>query len=297
MNLFKSWKNVEYTRKSKMTAWRKIALGLWAAPNDPSIYSRMMIDARPIRTRLAAATAVGESLSVTALVVSAAARALAGLPGLNTVIRFGSLYERKELNVFVHILPDLARDDLTGFVVRNADRKTHTEIADDIGFEVSKIRNEGVDSLGETKDMLGGIPGLILYPLFRLLSFVMYSLNLSIPGLGMEKDCFGSIAVSTVGGFSDYEGFSPLDSYARCPIVIVIGAIRDEPRVIDGEIRVAPVLPLGLTFDHRLVDGVGCARFMQALQSELCGRISVELPNVLRPSPAKIAPSTGVFGA
>jgi len=50
------------------------------------------------------------------------------------------------------------------------------------------------------------------------------------------------------------------------PQVAILGAgrIRTEPRVIDGQIRAAPVLPLSLTFDHRAVTGIEATRFLMA---------------------------------
>jgi pyruvate/2-oxoglutarate dehydrogenase complex dihydrolipoamide acyltransferase (E2) component len=269
MSFGRRMQNVDYLGKIKATPWRKIAMGLWAAPNDPSIYCSMQIDAREMLEKISRAKEAKRPSSATAIVVEASAKALAENSGLNVVMRLGSLYQRKDINIFVHLLPDATRDDLTGFVIRNADLKRNDEIALEISKEIEAVRKNGVDRLEATKDQLGGIPGILLYPLFKVISFFLYSFNLLIPGLGLEKDSFGSISVSTVGGFTNYDGFSPLDSYARCPIVMVIGAIRDEVKVIAGEMKICPILPLGLTFDHRIVDGIGCAKFMESLNRHL----------------------------
>jgi len=47
------------------------------------------------------------------------------------------------------------------------------------------------------------------------------------------------------------------------------GAIRDEPVAVDGAVVVHPVLPLSLTFDHRVVTGGEAARFFKALVDAL----------------------------
>ena len=55
------------------------------------------------------------------------------------------------------------------------------------------------------------------------------------------------------------------------PQVAILGAgrIRQEARVIGGEIEAASVLPLSLTFDHRAVTGVEATRFLMAVVAHL----------------------------
>ena len=55
------------------------------------------------------------------------------------------------------------------------------------------------------------------------------------------------------------------------PQVAIIGAGRIDRRVMvhRGEAAVRRVLPLSLTFDHRVVTGGEAARFLVALKSDL----------------------------
>jgi len=55
------------------------------------------------------------------------------------------------------------------------------------------------------------------------------------------------------------------------PQVAILGAgrITAEPRVVDGKIAVARVLPLSLTFDHRAVTGAEATRFLMAIIEDL----------------------------
>ena len=62
--------------------------------------------------------------------------------------------------------------------------------------------------------------------------------------------------------------------HGRTAALLTVGKIRDEVIPIDGRPAVRPVLTLGGTFDHRVVDGL-----------EL-GRISVRLREILE-DPAK----------
>ncbi|NBA95025.1 dihydrolipoamide acetyltransferase family protein [Pseudomonas sp. R5(2019)] len=51
--------------------------------------------------------------------------------------------------------------------------------------------------------------------------------------------------------------------------ILAAGVIRDEPVAVKGEVRVHPILPLSLTFDHRVVTGGEAARFLKALVQAL----------------------------
>lgn len=55
------------------------------------------------------------------------------------------------------------------------------------------------------------------------------------------------------------------------PQVAIIGAGRIEPQVVarDGRAEVRPMLPLSLTFDHRVVSGGEATRFLKALIEDL----------------------------
>ncbi|ROM97138.1 dihydrolipoamide acetyltransferase family protein [Pseudomonas brassicacearum] len=51
--------------------------------------------------------------------------------------------------------------------------------------------------------------------------------------------------------------------------ILAAGTIRDEPVAMDGKVLVHPVLPLSLTFDHRVVTGGEAARFFKVLVEAL----------------------------
>ncbi|MCB9228456.1 MAG: 2-oxo acid dehydrogenase subunit E2 [Deltaproteobacteria bacterium] len=51
--------------------------------------------------------------------------------------------------------------------------------------------------------------------------------------------------------------------------ILSLGAVTDRAVVREGEVVIRPVCQVGLTFDHRLIDGEGGARFLQDLRSYL----------------------------
>jgi pyruvate dehydrogenase E2 component (dihydrolipoamide acetyltransferase) len=81
----------------------------------------------------------------------------------------------------------------------------------------------------------------------------------------------GSFTVTNVGGIGG-EYATPIVNYPEVAI-LALGEIRKKPRVVetdDGdEIRPRHVLPLSLSFDHRVVDGAMGARFTNAVMEYL----------------------------
>jgi len=76
-----------------------------------------------------------------------------------------------------------------------------------------------------------------------------------------------SITVSSLGGF-DIECFTPIVNLPEAAI-IGVGSIVDRAVVRSGEIVVAPIMKLSLSFDHRIVDGAPAAKFLQLLKNKL----------------------------
>jgi pyruvate dehydrogenase E2 component (dihydrolipoamide acetyltransferase) len=49
--------------------------------------------------------------------------------------------------------------------------------------------------------------------------------------------------------------------------ILAVGAILDKPWVVDGQIVVRPIMNVGLTYDHRTIDGAKAGQFMQTLKT------------------------------
>jgi pyruvate dehydrogenase E2 component (dihydrolipoamide acetyltransferase) len=85
----------------------------------------------------------------------------------------------------------------------------------------------------------------------------------------VPRDPFGSAMVTNVGTFGLPLAFAPLVPFARTPILLTVGTVRDAAVAVDGEARVRPVLPIGATLDHRLLDGADVATLAQRFRAVL----------------------------
>jgi len=73
----------------------------------------------------------------------------------------------------------------------------------------------------------------------------------------------GTFTITNYGVFGGTYG-TPIINYPEVAI-LGTGAIRDQPLVVGGELRVRKVLHLSLTFDHRVLDGAEAQRFLNSV--------------------------------
>ncbi|MFB6080391.1 MAG: 2-oxo acid dehydrogenase subunit E2 [Haloferacaceae archaeon] len=80
----------------------------------------------------------------------------------------------------------------------------------------------------------------------------------------LQGGTFTITNVGTIGG----EYATPIVNYPEVA-VLALGAIRDRPHVVDGEVVARKTLPLSLSVDHRVVDGAVAARFTNHVKALL----------------------------
>ena len=74
----------------------------------------------------------------------------------------------------------------------------------------------------------------------------------------------GTFSVTNPGMFGSIVS-TPIVNQPQVAI-LSIGAIVEKPLIIEGMIAIQPTCQIGLTFDHRVIDGEGGARFLATLK-------------------------------
>ncbi|EGL82639.1 catalytic domain-containing protein of components of various dehydrogenase complexes [Caldalkalibacillus thermarum TA2.A1] len=83
-----------------------------------------------------------------------------------------------------------------------------------------------------------------------------------------REELTGSTFTITNIGSAGGMFFTPVINYPEVAI-LGTGRIQEKPVVVDGEIKVAPVMALSLSFDHRLIDGVAAQQFVNYVKQLL----------------------------
>ena len=91
-----------------------------------------------------------------------------------------------------------------------------------------------------------------------------------------KKELFGgSMTITSLGGIGG-SFFTPIINY---PEVAILGIWRSEKKqvFIDGKFKTRTILPLSLSYDHRIIDGAEAARFNNDLKENLGSNFAYNL--------------------
>ena len=252
--------NVSFTKLEKVSPFRKVAIGTWRTAYDPTVYGTMEIRMEQAEKYIEAYRAQkGERLTVTHLVTAALGRALRKNPEANGILRFNRIYLRDDVDIGVLVLaddPKTGEVDLSSAVVRGADQVSLHEQIGQLQEQVSSIRSGNDQAMKQSKDTIRKIPFLFMNAFMKLLSLLLYTLNLDLRWAGLPRDPFGGAVVTSIGSLGLDTAYVPLVPYTRVPIFVAPGAVKSIPVVgEDGEIVVGRVMGVHASFDHRFIDG------------------------------------------
>ncbi|CAL2076623.1 2-oxo acid dehydrogenase subunit E2 [Tenacibaculum sp. 190524A02b] len=254
-------KNVEYRSRLTLSPWRKISVGSWKPKGDSSIYvfEDITVDKVLLFCKL-------HKISFTSFLIKVLSKTIQENPRINSVIRFGNIYQRENISVFAHALKNSLEDDLSGILIENA----HTikiEEVDAIFKNELTVLKEGKDAYVKSKNNFKLIHPFLVKSILNFLSFISYSLNIHLSFLKIPKDSFGSIMLTNVGSLGIAKAFCPIAPYTRIPMVVSVGGVTLKPWIVDGQIQKVNLVTFGFTFDHRIMDGKHFADFITTFRT------------------------------
>jgi pyruvate/2-oxoglutarate dehydrogenase complex dihydrolipoamide acyltransferase (E2) component len=197
-----------------------------------SVTAMAEADAAPLLALLRRLRNKVPELSLTHLLIKATALCLRRHPRLNATLADGTIHELAEVNISVAL--SLPSDDLQIAVVRDADEKPLWRIAEELG----SLQERAAAGKLKPDDVRGG--------------------TFTLSNYGMLRNIIWATPIITPGQAG------------------VLGVARAAPRVMPDESEIGwvvhPVLPLVLTYDHRVVNGVPAGRFLD----DMAGTLSTE---------------------
>jgi pyruvate dehydrogenase E2 component (dihydrolipoamide acetyltransferase) len=252
------WRNIEGRWLREVSAWRKISLNTWSAPDNPSVFGLLEVNAGPLLAFLEDRSATaGVKCTVTHAVTRAVAMTMRRYPDVNVFVRGHRVWQREDVDIFLQVaIPadeGSGRADLSGAIIRRADTLRVEEIARQLRDRARAVRERRDGAMAETRSLLQRLPNFATRWSLKALGFLQYDLNLRIPG--SPHDPFGSAMVTSVGMLGISTGFAPIVTFSRCPIVVLTGQVEDRAVVRDGAVVASPMCNLAVTFDHRVFDG------------------------------------------
>lgn len=203
----------------------------------------------------------GKSTAIRIGPVHFVGRTLAGslrkLPDVNCILRRGRIYRRRDVDIMFPVALDREGHDLSTAVVRNAETKPLEDVANELSRAAADLRKQGGSTFKVSINILRR-------PLLRFAQFLLYTLNVWTPALGLPKNAFGSAAVTDISSFGADFLFPPLLPIARLPIVFGVGAIFEKYGPDGKSVKWVRLL---FVFDHRIIDGVYAGRICHYFRS------------------------------
>lgn len=259
--------------------WRRTAVHTWDPPRDPSVYASVEL---PVANALAyierARATTGARVTLSHLVLRGVALGIRQNPQLNGIVARGRIMLRDSIDIFMQVMTE-GGSDLSGIKIAHADQKSAVEVAREAQERIDRLRARQDRDVERTKGVLDSLPARSLGWVMRAISYLIYDLDLDLSRFGIVKDTFGAAMITNVGMLGLEAAFAPLVPFSRTPLVVLVGEVQDRVVAEDGQPVVRPMVTLGVTFDHRFMDGFQGGK-MAALM-----RAYVQDPNAFDPLP------------
>ena len=177
---------------------------------------------------------------------------------------------REQLNESIAIGQKLSINDILVFTIAKAVLKVPE--VNRRWTEESAIENSSVDVSVAVSTDAGLLTPIVrnveTKTLFEVASDISKLIDKARSGkLLPEEYDGGSLTISNLGMYG-VESFSAIINPPQS-VILAVGAITPQAIVKNGELAIAEVMSITLSADHRIIDGVIGARFLQALKQLL----------------------------
>ncbi|MFQ5848485.1 MAG: dihydrolipoamide acetyltransferase family protein [Candidatus Methylomirabilales bacterium] len=206
----------------RQTIARRMAESKQGAPHFYVTSEIDMTEALKLRQGLNALLKDGTKISVTDMLVKAAAKTLEEFPEANASFADGKLRVYQQINIGIAVALD---QGLVTPVIPDCGNKPLSQIAQEAKGLVERAR---------------------------------------AGRLRPEDFTAGTFTISNLGMF-DVEEFVAIINPPEAAI-LAVGSVNPKPVVVEGEVKVADRMRVTLSADHRVLDGVVAARFLQRLK-------------------------------
>jgi pyruvate dehydrogenase E2 component (dihydrolipoamide acetyltransferase) len=255
---------------------RKIAVATWRAPTEGRIHARTEVDVSAALAHLEGLRASsGVRVTLTHLVGAALGRALREVPEARSRVVLGRLRTTDDCTVAFAV--DVEDGfDLAPVRVADADRLTTVQVAERVEGAVSGVRGGTDRHHRRSNALVRLVPTWGMRPVLDVASLLVGGFG--VPAFGQPARPLGTAFVSNVGTLGLDEAFLAPAPFARTAVYLAVGAVRERPVAVDGEVVVRPVSVLVATADHRVLDGAHAGRLQKVLLELLADPARLDVP-------------------
>ena len=249
-----------FVKLKNLGSFRRFTLANWKAPIDPSVYIHLQADFTFAQAYIDDLNRNHEGLvTIVHFVSKAMALVMKKYPQLNAVVVGGNIYLRKTIDMYINIfLPAKSlggKSELAGGKIENCDEKSLLQIANEARVKAQLVRSGNDDGTEKTQRLLNFVPTFLLSFLLWLVDFLTLRMGLNLQFLGLRSDFFGSCLIAGLYKYNNPTTFTALLPFTRWGVILCINSVLPKPWIVGDKVMPRPVLDIGITGDHRLLDG------------------------------------------
>lgn len=256
---------------------RKLAIATWSSPREGNIYGKVILDARPVLEHIRKLREeTGVHVTLTHFITKVLGNTLREPIDLNGYISFGRFVPHKTVDLSVAVALEGGKN-LAMVKLHKVDELSVISIAQTLNKKVDELRADKDKDMKQTMSTIRWAPWFLLAPLLRIVGWLSSGLGLSIPAFGVKAFPFGAGIITNVGVFGVDEAFVPPTPFARVPLYLLVGSLRDAPYVDHNKVKVRKEITLTATLDHRFVDGAQAAVLAKKLREAFAKPEEIDL--------------------
>lgn len=253
-------------KRLRMGGFERFLYYLKPRRSDSEVYISKCIDVTELVKYMKEKKKDNEDLTYFHLFSTAVAKVVYNKPLLNRFIIGGNKYDRNDITLsFVAKtdFSDTAREFLT--VIKVDDNDSLMDISRKIKGDVKKIRSNKESHTDDFVNKLGRLPkwvmAIIVWIIKRLDNHDMLPQSLT-----KNSVYHSTVLLSNLGSIHCDGIYHNLTNFGTNSILLTIGEIKEEVKVIEGEIVKRYVCDFGITLDERIADGVYFAKSINLLE-------------------------------
>ena len=208
--------------------------------------------------------------SLTEVLVASLISTFRDIPEMNRFVAGGRLYNRSSVAISFSVKRQRGNAKAKVAVVK-LDTSTPlslAEVSTRIKAKISHERSGKKTYADKEYDLFSKIPHGILKRAPRLLMW-MDSHGLLPQSFIANDPLFASAFIANLGSIGMRAGHHHLFEWGNCPVFITVGAIQWQARATESGVESRRILPLRITYDERIDDGLTAKAGLSALQGYL----------------------------
>ena len=175
------------------------------------------------------------------------------IPEMNCFVRRGNVVKRKTVDANISVL--MPNNQMGSVLVKNIDTLNITDVAKIVNQKAIETRKGIEEGANSKKSLLAQIPWPFRKWFYTVIKRLIFDHGLNIPGVGIKDNAFGTFILSNIGTLGLDVGFGALMPGSNLAIALFMGKVESKPVVINDQIVIRRILAIGVTLDHRIIDG------------------------------------------